>query len=61
MPVLVNFSGILPDFDDELRQGCLGAGCFALAVFLVSCRGQYSVALLRGAVGWFALYDCDIS
>ena len=36
-----------------------GAGCFAWFVFLVSLG--CCVALLRGAMGLSAVYDCDIS
>ena len=37
------------------------AGCFALTAFLMSCDCQFSVALPRGADGWFAMCDCGIS
>ena len=36
-------------------------GCFALIVFLLSCGSQCSVALPRGALGWFVVCDCAIS
>ena len=42
--------------DEEER-----AGCFAFIVFRMSCYFESSVALLHGAVGWSAAYDCGIS
>ena len=37
------------------------AVCFAFIVLLMSCYSKYPVALLHGAVGWSAVYDCGIS
>ena len=34
--------------------------CFTLIVFLMSCDCFCSVALPRGAVGWYAVCDCGI-
>ena len=37
------------------------AGCFAIIVLQMYCYYKCSVALPRGAVGWSAVCDCDIS
>ena len=37
------------------------AGCFAFIVFWMSCYCKCPVTLLRGAVEWSAVCDCDIS
>ena len=39
------------------------AGCFAIIVLQMHCYMYYKcyVALLHGAVGWSAVYDCGIS
>ena len=36
------------------------ANCFTLIVFLMSCDCYCSVALHRGAVGWYAVFDCGL-
>ena len=47
---------ICNQLDEEKR-----AGCFALIVFLMPCDAKCSLALLHGAVCWYAVCECDIT
>ena len=39
----------------------VGASCFTLIVFLMSCDCKFPVALPLCAMGWSAVCDCGIS